>query len=148
MKGFQFYQDKANEWRWRLRDGNQEIVADSAEGYKQKADCEKGAQLFTTLGPDAPERKVAEFSTAGQGPEWEYFEDTKQEWRWRFQAKNNKVLADGSEGYVSESNVKRAITNVKSLLREIGNSGGSGAGSYVPPVVGGGTTNSGGGRFA
>ena len=144
MKEFEFYRDEAQEWRWRLQDGNNEVVADSGEGYNDKQDCEKSAQLFTTLGPDAPERKVVEPSTVGQGPEWEYYEDQGGEWRWRFQARNNKILADSAEGYESEANVKRAIANVKSLLRELGRSSGSGSG-YLPPVVGGST---GGGRFA
>lgn len=147
MKGFNFYQDKSLEWRWRLKDGNGAVIADSGEGYNDRKDCEKGAALFTTLGPNAPERKVTESEESGHGPEWEYFEDKAGEWRWRFQAKNNKILADGSEGYASEYNVKRAIQNVKALLREIGNqnSGGNNGGGYIPPSQGGST---GGGRFA
>lgn len=30
---FEVYQDRAGEWRWRLRAGNGQIVADSGEGY-------------------------------------------------------------------------------------------------------------------
>jgi uncharacterized protein YegP (UPF0339 family) len=144
MKGFNYYQDTANEWRWRLNDGNGKIVADSGEGYKDRKDCEKGAALFTTLGPSAPEHKVSESANSGHGPEWEYYEDRKSEWRWRFQAKNNQILADGSEGYDSEQNVKRAIQNVKALLLEIGKPN-NGNGGYQPPVSGG---SGGGGRFA
>lgn len=33
------YQDAAGEWRWRLRAGNQRIIADSGEGYRDKQDC-------------------------------------------------------------------------------------------------------------
>ena len=152
MKKFEYYQDAKSEWRWSLHDGNNKIVADSGEGYKDKSDCVKGAELFKTLGPPAPERKAEKNDTKGQGPEWEYYQDDAQQWRWRFQAKNNKTLADGSEGYVSEANVKRAIANVKDLLRELsGNNGGTGgnpggnSGGYVPPTNGG---SSGPGRFA
>lgn len=149
MKGFQYYQDAIQEWRWRLKDGNNEIVADSGEGYKDRADCVKGSEIFKTLGPPAPERKAEKNDTKGQGPEWEYYEDDTQEWRWRFQAGNNEVLADSSEGYASEANVKRAIANVKALLRELGggNSGNTGgnSGGYTPPTTGG---SSGPGRFA
>lgn len=31
------YQDAAGEWRWRAQDGNNELVADSGEGYKDRA---------------------------------------------------------------------------------------------------------------
>ncbi|MBT9391778.1 YegP family protein [Hymenobacter sp. NST-14] len=145
MKGFNYYQDRSNEWRWRLLDGNNKIVADSAEGYRDKADCSKGASLFQTLGPTAPERKAEKNDTKGQGPEWEYYEDNDQQWRWRFQAGNNKVIADSAEGYVSEYNVKRAIANVKDLLQELSKAGGGSGGGYTPPAVGG---SSGPGRFA
>lgn len=33
---FQIYRDSAGEWRWRLRAANNEIIADSAEGYITK----------------------------------------------------------------------------------------------------------------
>jgi len=38
----EFYEDAANEWRWRARADNDEIVADSGEGYANLADCEGG----------------------------------------------------------------------------------------------------------
>ena len=34
---FEVYQDKSGEYRWRLQANNNEIVADSNEGYKSKA---------------------------------------------------------------------------------------------------------------
>lgn len=33
------YQDRANQWRWRLFAGNNRIIADSSEGYHNKQDC-------------------------------------------------------------------------------------------------------------
>jgi hypothetical protein len=42
------YKDSAAEWRWRLRANNGKIVADSAEGYKNKSDCEKRDQYRET----------------------------------------------------------------------------------------------------
>ena len=38
---FEVYNDKAREWRWRLKGANNEIIATS-EGYKEKAGCEEG----------------------------------------------------------------------------------------------------------
>jgi uncharacterized protein YegP (UPF0339 family) len=32
--GFYVYEDEAGEYRWRLRAGNNETIADSAEGYE------------------------------------------------------------------------------------------------------------------
>lgn len=42
-----FYQDNVHEWRWRAVAGNNEVVADSAEGYVHKNDCvDMAHQLF------------------------------------------------------------------------------------------------------
>ena len=43
---FEMYQDKANEYRWRLKAGNGQVVASSSEGYKAKSDCEHAAELI------------------------------------------------------------------------------------------------------
>ncbi len=36
---FHIYKDTAGEWRWRLTTFNGNNVANSGEGYKNKADC-------------------------------------------------------------------------------------------------------------
>ncbi len=51
---FELYKDNAGEYRWRLQAQNNEIIADSAEGYKNKADCEHGIELVRTLAPTVP----------------------------------------------------------------------------------------------
>jgi uncharacterized protein YegP (UPF0339 family) len=56
MSVFQYYKDKAGEWRWRLRANNNEIIATSGEGYKNKRDCLHGVDLIRTLSPDAEVR--------------------------------------------------------------------------------------------
>jgi len=38
---FQIYQDSKSEWRWRLVAANGKKIADSAEGYKNKAHCRR-----------------------------------------------------------------------------------------------------------
>jgi len=45
MATFRIYKDAKSEYRWRFRANNNEIVADSAEGYKNKSDCEHGIKL-------------------------------------------------------------------------------------------------------
>ena len=39
----------------------------------------------------------------------EVYQDKLGEWRWRHRAKNGKITCDGSEGYVSEYNARRAV---------------------------------------
>lgn len=43
---FEIYKDARGEFRWRLKASNGRIVADSGEGYKNKADCEHGIGLI------------------------------------------------------------------------------------------------------
>ncbi len=51
---FELYKDNAGEYRWRLQAQNNEIIADSAEGYKNQADREHGIELVRTLAPTVP----------------------------------------------------------------------------------------------
>ena len=46
MAEFEIYTDDAGEYRWRFRANNGEIVADSAEGYVEKRDCERGMEIL------------------------------------------------------------------------------------------------------
>jgi uncharacterized protein YegP (UPF0339 family) len=39
---FEIYKDRKEEFRWRLKAANGNILATSSEGYKAKADCQKG----------------------------------------------------------------------------------------------------------
>ena len=42
---FTIYKDSKGEFRWRLTAANGKTVADSGEGYKNKADCRAGIDL-------------------------------------------------------------------------------------------------------
>ncbi|MBW3598732.1 MAG: DUF1508 domain-containing protein [Planctomycetes bacterium] len=53
MATFQIFKDAADEYRWRLRANNNQIVATSGEGYKAKADCQRGIEIVQNEGPSA-----------------------------------------------------------------------------------------------
>ncbi|MGU3359276.1 YegP family protein [Methylobacterium sp. M6A4_1b] len=42
---FELFRDSAGGWRWRLRSQNGNVVADSAEAYVRREDCEHGIAL-------------------------------------------------------------------------------------------------------
>ncbi len=42
---FWLYKDVSGQWRWRLRAANNRVIADSAESYWNKSDCEAGIVL-------------------------------------------------------------------------------------------------------
>ncbi len=48
MIQFEIYEDTAGEYCWRLRAANGELIADSGEGYRKKADCHHGIHLIKT----------------------------------------------------------------------------------------------------
>lgn len=54
---FEVYQDKAGEFRFRLKARNGEIIATS-EGYKTKTSCLNGIESVKKNAPDAPIEKA------------------------------------------------------------------------------------------
>jgi amphi-Trp domain-containing protein len=50
---FELYQDRANEWRWRLVHDNGNIIADSGEGYSRKSTARKGLESVMRNAPGA-----------------------------------------------------------------------------------------------
>lgn len=51
---FEMYKDEAGEYRWRFRAANGKIIADSAEGYKDRRSCRHGMDLLRQGAADAP----------------------------------------------------------------------------------------------
>jgi uncharacterized protein YegP (UPF0339 family) len=39
--------------------------------------------------------------------------DQAQEWRWRFRANNEKIIADSGEGYTRQADCEEAVERVK-----------------------------------
>ena len=50
---FQVYKDTAGKYRWRLMAGNNQIIANSGEGYERHPDCLHGIQLVLMVGQRA-----------------------------------------------------------------------------------------------
>jgi len=50
---FELYQDSADEWRWRLRHDNGNIIADGGEGYTKKANAKNGIESVRGNAPGA-----------------------------------------------------------------------------------------------
>jgi uncharacterized protein YegP (UPF0339 family) len=97
---FEIYQDKAKEYRWRLKAPNGAILATAGEGYKAKADCRKGVDRIKA---DAGTDKLT----------FEVYEDKAKEYRWRLKAPNGQVIAASSEGYKARADCEKAIDTIK-----------------------------------
>jgi hypothetical protein len=50
---FELYQDRADEWRWRLVVANGNIIADSGEGYTSKQGAKRGIESVKSSAPGA-----------------------------------------------------------------------------------------------
>lgn len=55
---FELYKDKAGEFRWRLRHQNGNIIADSGEGYKNKAGAMNGIESVKENCVAAPTKEL------------------------------------------------------------------------------------------
>ena len=96
MGTFELYRDRQQAYRWRLRAGNNRVIADSGEGYSRKTDCEHGIDLVRRM--------------AG---EVEVYQDRRGAYRWRLRASNGRIIADSAEGYARRSGCKRALAVVR-----------------------------------
>jgi len=97
---FEIYQDQAKEFRWRLKAGNGEILATAGQGYKAKADCQKGVERIK----DEADTDKLKFET---------YEDKAKEFRWRCKASNGQIVASSSEGYKAKKDCEHAVDLIK-----------------------------------
>ncbi|NIB99493.1 HVO_2922 family protein [Halobacterium sp. R2-5] len=126
---FELYEDKAGQYRWRLRHRNGNVVADGGQGYTRKHNAQKGMQSVrrNALGAAAihaepaavdEEADLDELPMLSEEPEesratFEVFEDSGGEYRWRLVHDNGNVLADSGEGYTRRRDARRAVEGVQ-----------------------------------
>jgi len=103
---FEVYQDSADEWRWRLRHDNGNIIADPGEGYSRRAAVDEAVERMRTV---AAEADTLDYEPAA----FELYEDAGGEWRWRLRHRNGRILADSGEGYASRRNARDGIESVR-----------------------------------
>lgn len=56
----ELYQDRAGQWRWRLRGTNAEIMAQSSEGYGTLYDCQRAVAQVTAALPASAQVVLSE----------------------------------------------------------------------------------------
>jgi uncharacterized protein YegP (UPF0339 family) len=52
MGKYVIYRDAARQYRWRYVASNGKTIADSAEAYHNKSDCERGIEIMKGSGKD------------------------------------------------------------------------------------------------
>ena len=53
MAQFEVYKDNARLYRWRLRSSNNDVIAESCEGYFNRSECENAVSLVRNEAPNA-----------------------------------------------------------------------------------------------
>ena len=103
------------EFYWHLLAGNYEKVAWSGETYSNLGGCLNGLYKFRQGASEAPvndlttgnaQNKIANY-------EFELYEDQVGEFRWRFQAPNNQIIAVSGEGYTRKRSALETIALIK-----------------------------------
>ena len=99
---FELYEDRADEWRWRLVHDNGNVIADSGEGYSSKR---KARQGLASVRRNAPVANYLRIDPTA----FEVFADADGRWRWRLVHRNGNVLADSGQGYSRRRDTNRAL---------------------------------------
>lgn len=103
---FELYEDEAENYRWRLRHDNGNIIADGREGYASRAgakDSIDGIREYV-----GPAESLQPDPTA-----IEVYCDEAGEWRWRLRHRNGNILAGSGEGYADRDGARRVIDRLR-----------------------------------
>ena len=136
---FELYTDNGGKHRWRLRHTNQNIIADSAQGYSSRQSAQRGLSAVrrdafgasvvdldeleepvdieevddAVEGDDAPEF-VEEATSAA---DFETYEDKGGDQRWRLRHDNGEIIADCGQGYSSTDSRDTAVERVRAYAQ-------------------------------
>ncbi|GAA0725728.1 uncharacterized protein YegP (UPF0339 family) [Halorubrum trapanicum] len=110
---FELYADAADEWRFRLRHDNGNVVGDSGEGYASRSNAKRALSKLRDHVAAADYLRIDPAA-------FEVFRDAAGEYRWRLVHENGNVLADSGEGYASRQKAQQGLDSVRS------NAGGAG----------------------
>ncbi len=115
---FQVYEDKAEEYRWRLRHDNGNIIADGGEGYASKQKAKQGIDSVKANAAgghvvDQTNDETVEDDASGSKATFEIFEDASGSFRWRLRHDNGNIIADCGNGYTAKQSAKKGLRSVK-----------------------------------
>jgi len=121
-RAFEIHEDKAGQWRWRLRARNGELVAMSEQGFTTKAGVVRALDVVRRNTAEAEGHE--EIAPAEDGGEtktakgFEIYEDKSGHWRWRLRAGNGELLAIPEQGFTTKAGVIRALDVVRRNVAE------------------------------
>ncbi len=115
---FQLYEDAAEQYRWRLRHDNGNIIADGGEGYSSKQKARQGLESVKENAAgghvvDQSRDETVDSEESGSKATFEIFRDAEEKWRWRLRHDNGNIIADCGSGYSSKQKAKQGLRSVK-----------------------------------
>ncbi len=116
---FEVYEDDAEQYRWRLRHDNGNIIADGGEGYASKQKAKQGLESVKENAPgghvDDQTRDDLEVEAGDDGSNatFEIYNDNEDKWRWRLRHDNDNIIADCGQGYSSKQKAKQGMRSVQ-----------------------------------
>jgi uncharacterized protein YegP (UPF0339 family) len=135
---FELYTDRGGKHRWRLRHRNQNIIADSAQGYASRQNAQKGISSVkrdavgaTVIDLDKVEGvEVSDFDEGIEGEDapafvdeiesqatFETYEDAEGKHRWRLRHDNGEIIADPGQGYASKRGRDDAVERMRTYAQ-------------------------------
>jgi uncharacterized protein YegP (UPF0339 family) len=124
---FEVLKSENDQFYWHLETEEAEggeILAWSGEVYENLSGCLNGLYSFKSSAFDSSINDLTDSTGDDRiaDTEFEVFEDAEQEFRWRFQAPNNQVVAVSGEGYerapcTTIGEVEEAISDVKEAVQ-------------------------------
>ena len=96
---FEVYEDKAKEFRWRLKQGD-DILGTAGQGYKEKSSAKKAIESI---------KKGLE----NDKDKFEVYEDKGKEYRWRLKAANGQIVAASNKAYKDKADCDKVVDMIK-----------------------------------
>ena len=116
---FEVYEDTAEQWRWRLKHVNGNIIADGSEGYASKQKANQGLESVRKNAPGAYvedhslDDPTPDATEGGSSATFEIHKGSDDKWRWRLVHDNGNIIADSSQGYASKQKAKQGLRSVR-----------------------------------
>ena len=117
-KKYEIYRsnDKGEQkFRWRLKDGNNQIIAISEEPFHKENIHDSIKKIRANVTPDTLILHKSDPENTNKYYRFEYFQSDKDsEWYWRLLAAgNSEKMAIGGEGFSTKQSVIRSLENVR-----------------------------------
>lgn len=97
---FEVYQDAKKEYRWRLKNADDKVLATPGQGYSSKKYCEESVEKFKNNLTNA---KV----------KMEVYPDEGKKFRWKMVVANGQTVASSPTGYATKEDCEKVIATIK-----------------------------------